>query len=239
MVAAAGYHEPSLVFLAGTETRLTDGSDAADFLRAGQLPLRVGRVAAGAQLPAARRGDRAALRAAAAHRGLSTIAPGKAISIASIAPRARRERSRRHPASRAGGARRGCGSRRRMRAARSQRCCARRAGPAAAARPSARRLGARRARGRRRSSRPWSCSMPGRSAQCAPAARAWLVAAFNRITDFGQSGWFLWPTRAVADRARGRSIRRRCRGSRATCWRRCAVRLGFVFTAIARARACS
>jgi 4-amino-4-deoxy-L-arabinose transferase-like glycosyltransferase len=36
MVAAAGYHEPSLVFLVGTETRLVDGSDAADFLRGGE-----------------------------------------------------------------------------------------------------------------------------------------------------------------------------------------------------------
>ena len=35
LVASAGYHEPSLVFLAGTGTRLVDGSDAADFLRAG------------------------------------------------------------------------------------------------------------------------------------------------------------------------------------------------------------
>jgi 4-amino-4-deoxy-L-arabinose transferase-like glycosyltransferase len=34
-VASAGYHEPSLVFLAGTRTRLVDGSDAAEFLRAG------------------------------------------------------------------------------------------------------------------------------------------------------------------------------------------------------------
>jgi 4-amino-4-deoxy-L-arabinose transferase-like glycosyltransferase len=34
-VAAAGFHEPSLVFLLGTETRLVDGSDAADFLRLG------------------------------------------------------------------------------------------------------------------------------------------------------------------------------------------------------------
>jgi 4-amino-4-deoxy-L-arabinose transferase-like glycosyltransferase len=34
-VASAGYHEPSLVFLAGTSTRLADGSDAAEFLRAG------------------------------------------------------------------------------------------------------------------------------------------------------------------------------------------------------------
>jgi 4-amino-4-deoxy-L-arabinose transferase-like glycosyltransferase len=34
-VAAAGYQEPSLVFLAGTETKLVDGADAAEFLRAG------------------------------------------------------------------------------------------------------------------------------------------------------------------------------------------------------------
>jgi 4-amino-4-deoxy-L-arabinose transferase-like glycosyltransferase len=35
VAAAAGYHEPSLVFLAGTETRLTDGVGAAEFLRGG------------------------------------------------------------------------------------------------------------------------------------------------------------------------------------------------------------
>jgi hypothetical protein len=31
--ASAGYHEPSLVFLMGTSTRLTNGAGAADFLR--------------------------------------------------------------------------------------------------------------------------------------------------------------------------------------------------------------
>jgi 4-amino-4-deoxy-L-arabinose transferase-like glycosyltransferase len=35
VAAAAGYHEPSLVFLAGTPTRLTDGAGAAEFLRGG------------------------------------------------------------------------------------------------------------------------------------------------------------------------------------------------------------
>src|ERR1700722_9376669 len=35
VAASAGYSEPSLVFLAGTETRLTDASSAADFLREG------------------------------------------------------------------------------------------------------------------------------------------------------------------------------------------------------------
>jgi 4-amino-4-deoxy-L-arabinose transferase-like glycosyltransferase len=35
VAASAGYEEPSLVFLAGTNTRLTDASSAADFLRQG------------------------------------------------------------------------------------------------------------------------------------------------------------------------------------------------------------
>jgi len=34
--ASAGYHEPSVVFLTGTSTRLTDGPGAADFLRGGE-----------------------------------------------------------------------------------------------------------------------------------------------------------------------------------------------------------
>jgi 4-amino-4-deoxy-L-arabinose transferase-like glycosyltransferase len=33
--AAAGYQEPSLIFLAGTDTQLTDGAGAAEFLRGG------------------------------------------------------------------------------------------------------------------------------------------------------------------------------------------------------------
>jgi 4-amino-4-deoxy-L-arabinose transferase-like glycosyltransferase len=35
LAAAAGYHEPSLVFLTGTSTRLTDAAGAADFLHGG------------------------------------------------------------------------------------------------------------------------------------------------------------------------------------------------------------
>ncbi len=35
IAAAAGFHEPSLVFLTGTETRLVDGGGAAEFLRPG------------------------------------------------------------------------------------------------------------------------------------------------------------------------------------------------------------
>ena len=36
IIASAGYNEPSLVFLAGTSTRLTDGAGAAEFLRGGE-----------------------------------------------------------------------------------------------------------------------------------------------------------------------------------------------------------
>jgi 4-amino-4-deoxy-L-arabinose transferase-like glycosyltransferase len=36
LASAAGYHEPSLVFLVGTSVKLTDGSGAADFLRGGE-----------------------------------------------------------------------------------------------------------------------------------------------------------------------------------------------------------
>jgi len=35
LVVAAGYHEPSLVFLAGTQTRLVDGANAAEILKGG------------------------------------------------------------------------------------------------------------------------------------------------------------------------------------------------------------
>jgi hypothetical protein len=35
LAASAGYEEPSLVFLAGTKTHLTDAAGAADFLLAG------------------------------------------------------------------------------------------------------------------------------------------------------------------------------------------------------------
>jgi hypothetical protein len=35
LAASAGYDEPSLVFLVGTPTRLTDGAGAAEFLRGG------------------------------------------------------------------------------------------------------------------------------------------------------------------------------------------------------------
>jgi 4-amino-4-deoxy-L-arabinose transferase-like glycosyltransferase len=41
VVAAAGYHEPSLVFLVGTRTRLVDGGSAADILRQGECRLAI------------------------------------------------------------------------------------------------------------------------------------------------------------------------------------------------------
>jgi 4-amino-4-deoxy-L-arabinose transferase-like glycosyltransferase len=41
IVAAAGYHEPSLVFLVGTRTRLVDGASAAEILRQGDCRLAI------------------------------------------------------------------------------------------------------------------------------------------------------------------------------------------------------
>jgi hypothetical protein len=41
VVAAASYHEPSLVFLAGTRTRLVDGATAAEILRGGDCRLAI------------------------------------------------------------------------------------------------------------------------------------------------------------------------------------------------------
>ena len=68
--AAAGFHEPSLVFMTGTSTLLTDGSGAADFLRARQLPVCAGGIALGTQLCRARRSHRAALQRGHPHRRL-------------------------------------------------------------------------------------------------------------------------------------------------------------------------
>ena len=59
--AAAGFHEPSLVFMTGTSTLLTDGSGRGGFPRAGQLPLRRRRAALGTCICATRRGYRTAL----------------------------------------------------------------------------------------------------------------------------------------------------------------------------------
>ena len=68
IAAAAGYHEPSLVFLAGTSTRLLDGTGAADFLRPGGCRFAFVEARHERQFPATRRRDRAALLARAADR---------------------------------------------------------------------------------------------------------------------------------------------------------------------------
>jgi len=67
------------------------------------------------------------------------------------------------------------------------------------------------------------------AAQRLPAA---VIDAFNEFTDFGKSGWFLWPTGllllalALLDSP---ALPRRARGTLAAF----AVRIGFVFTAVA------
>jgi 4-amino-4-deoxy-L-arabinose transferase-like glycosyltransferase len=80
-VASAGYHEPSLVFLAGTATVLTDGGGAANFLRGGDC--RFALVEARQERAFAQRADAIGLRYAAGPRveGLNT-GGGQRVSIA-------------------------------------------------------------------------------------------------------------------------------------------------------------
>jgi hypothetical protein len=59
-VASAGYHEPSLVFLAGTRTRLTDGTGAAEILRQGEC--RIAIIEARQERAFAQRAERLGLR---------------------------------------------------------------------------------------------------------------------------------------------------------------------------------
>jgi hypothetical protein len=79
--AAAGFHEPSLVFMTGTSTLLTDGSGAADFL--GQGSCRFALVESRAERAFAQRAESIGLRYNVATRidGFN-ISQGKAISIA-------------------------------------------------------------------------------------------------------------------------------------------------------------
>jgi 4-amino-4-deoxy-L-arabinose transferase-like glycosyltransferase len=79
--AAAGFHEPSLVFMTGTATLLTDGSGAADFLRQGSC--RFALVEARSERGFAQRAEAIGLRYNVATRieGYN-ISQGKAISIA-------------------------------------------------------------------------------------------------------------------------------------------------------------
>ena len=81
--AAAGFHEPSLVFMTGTSTLLTDGSGAADFL--GQGSCRFALVEARSERGFAQRAEAIGLRYNVATRidGYN-ISQGKAISIADL-----------------------------------------------------------------------------------------------------------------------------------------------------------
>src|SRR5262249_30092681 len=80
--AAAGYHEPSVVFLFGTKTLLTDGQGAADFLREGGC--RFALVEGRQERNFARRAEAIGLRYAPGPRvdGFNYNEGGRAITIA-------------------------------------------------------------------------------------------------------------------------------------------------------------
>jgi 4-amino-4-deoxy-L-arabinose transferase-like glycosyltransferase len=79
--AAAGFHEPSLVFMTGTSTLLTDGSGAADFLAQGSC--RFALIEQRAERSFAQRAEAIGLRYDAASRVEGyNISQGRAISIA-------------------------------------------------------------------------------------------------------------------------------------------------------------
>jgi 4-amino-4-deoxy-L-arabinose transferase-like glycosyltransferase len=81
VAAAVGYQEPSLVFLAGTNTRLTDGGGAADFLRAGEC--RFAFVEARQERSFAQRAEAVGLRYTAGPRiEAINISNGQAVTIA-------------------------------------------------------------------------------------------------------------------------------------------------------------
>jgi 4-amino-4-deoxy-L-arabinose transferase-like glycosyltransferase len=81
MVATAGYQEPSLVFLIGTETAMVDGTDAAEFLRAGGC--RFALVEARHERAFLRRADAIGLRYAQPQRFEGyNYSVGRAVSIA-------------------------------------------------------------------------------------------------------------------------------------------------------------
>jgi 4-amino-4-deoxy-L-arabinose transferase-like glycosyltransferase len=80
-IATAGYEEPSLVFLAGTDTAMVDGSDAAEFLRPGGC--RFALVEARHERAFLRRADAIGLRyAPPLHFEGFNYSAGKAVSIA-------------------------------------------------------------------------------------------------------------------------------------------------------------
>ena len=201
----------------------------------GRVPVRAGRSAARAQLPAARRRDRPALCAAAALRGLQLLASAARSRSRSIAPKARRERGRRlrRAALRAAAsvvaapgraAMRGATLATLLRPPRGAGCRGRRAarlalGAVVAVAGAARgHVPARRLVGR-------LCARRCRS-RCVEAASTASPIWASRA---GFSGRLGDPAAgAGGDRLAGHAAR-----SRAACWRPGAVRLGFVFTAIA------
>jgi hypothetical protein len=79
--AAAGFHEPSLVFMTGTSTLLTDGSGAADFLAQGSC--RFALIEQRAERSFAQRAEAIGLRYDVASRVEGyNISQGRAVSIA-------------------------------------------------------------------------------------------------------------------------------------------------------------
>jgi len=79
--ASAGYQEPSLVFLAGTNTLLSDAADAADFLR--QAPCRFAFIESRQERAFARRAEAIGLRYTQGPRiEAFNISGGRAITIA-------------------------------------------------------------------------------------------------------------------------------------------------------------
>ncbi|HET7679395.1 MAG TPA: glycosyltransferase family 39 protein [Xanthobacteraceae bacterium] len=81
VAASAGYHEPSLIFLAGTQTVLTDGAGAADFLRQGGC--RFAFIDARQERSFARRAEAIGLRYAQGPRiDAFNISGGRAITVA-------------------------------------------------------------------------------------------------------------------------------------------------------------
>jgi 4-amino-4-deoxy-L-arabinose transferase-like glycosyltransferase len=81
LAAAVGYQEPSLVFLAGTETRLTDTSGAVEFLRGGEC--RFALIEARQERSFAQRADAVGLRYTAGPRiDAINISIGQPITIA-------------------------------------------------------------------------------------------------------------------------------------------------------------
>ena len=235
VAAAAGYHEPSLVFLAGTATRLTDGAGAAEFLRGGEC--RFAFVEARQETSFAQRAEAIGLRytARATHRGdqyqHGTADHHRGLSLRR--PRHERQRwaSSRRPAERTlaatAMAARQCGAV--LRAACAPAAQHGDAGLARAALP-------RRWRGWRRSasSRP-RCSLLDAAAigAGAGACRSWLVAAFDRDHRFRQVGLVPGADRACACSPSPRSLRPRCRRCRGSCSRQSRCGLDFCSSAIA------